>query len=312
DVVDAQELTQYDDVTEVDKSKWFNKLLLKDQKILIQSDLEYLKTRNKEKKYVVSLTKTKAGRQFGYGYLKEIIVRRADQKEYRFDEADFQGDEQFDLVNALRLFIRRTVTKKRVEDVQLGLESYQTKLIITFPQIKYDGLEVKEPYTILYKPKGVTRNKEKKYVVSLTKTKAGRQFGYGYLKEIIVRRADQKEYRFDEADFQGDEQFDLVNALRLFIRRTVIKKRVEDVQLGLESYQTKLIITFPQIKCDGLEVKEPYTILYKPKGYNNQGMSNRAWSVKDHKRTTSMLKKIDKTLLEKQIMRSLKSFVGGR
>ncbi|GKB56681.1 hypothetical protein Tco_0912867 [Tanacetum coccineum] len=30
-------------------------------------------------------------------------------------------------------------------------------------------------------------------------------------------------------------------------------------------------------------------------GYNNQGMPNQAWSVKDQKRTTSMMKKIDKT-----------------
>ncbi|GKC22777.1 hypothetical protein Tco_1024927 [Tanacetum coccineum] len=47
-------------------------------------------------------------------------------------------------------------------------------------------------------------------------------------------------------------------------------------------------------------------------GYNNQGMPNRDCSVKDQKRTTSMLKMIDKTLLERRIMRHLESFVGGR
>ncbi|GJW58116.1 hypothetical protein Tco_0104847 [Tanacetum coccineum] len=116
--------------------------------------------------------------------------------------------------------------------------------------------------------------------------------------------------------------------------RTIIKKRVEDVQLEVESYQTKLNITFPQTKCDGLDFKEPYTIVYDPigvvyqnksnrkiimraeelykfsdgtlklvydnmdsmlhnfeLGFNNQGMPSRAWSVKDHKRTASMLKK---------------------
>ncbi|GJU89201.1 hypothetical protein Tco_1301624 [Tanacetum coccineum] len=87
-----------------------------------KKDLEYLKTGNKEKKYAVSLIKPKAARyelkgleemipklwssifsrikilsvirisvdkQFGYGYLKEIVVRQADQKEYAFTEADF-------------------------------------------------------------------------------------------------------------------------------------------------------------------------------------------------------------------------------
>ncbi|GJV14840.1 hypothetical protein Tco_1360163 [Tanacetum coccineum] len=39
---------------------------------------------------------------------------------------------------------------------------------------------------------------------------------------------------------KGDEQTNLVNALWFFIRRIMIQKRVEDVQLGVESYQTKL------------------------------------------------------------------------
>ncbi|GJZ34609.1 hypothetical protein Tco_0580426, partial [Tanacetum coccineum] len=76
-----------------------------------------------------------------------------------------------------------------------------------------------------------------------------KQFGYGYLKEIVVRRANEKEYVFNEADFsrlhlndiedmlfiyvqnkihhlKGDEQVDLINALRLFTQRIVLKKRV--------------------------------------------------------------------------------------
>ncbi|GJR27977.1 hypothetical protein Tco_1104209 [Tanacetum coccineum] len=79
-------------------------------------DLEYLKTGNlKERKYTASLTKTKATSKTsktvlshcllsnedtsivritveeycGYGYLKEIVVKRANQKEYMFKEADF-------------------------------------------------------------------------------------------------------------------------------------------------------------------------------------------------------------------------------
>ncbi|GJS27389.1 hypothetical protein Tco_0488009 [Tanacetum coccineum] len=65
---------------------------------------------------------------------------------------------------------------------------------------------------------------------------------------------------------KGDEQTDLVTALCFFIRRIVLKKRVEDVQLGVESYQTKLNTTRPQVRCDNLDLKEPCTILHKPKG----------------------------------------------
>nr|GEY87378.1 hypothetical protein [Tanacetum cinerariifolium] len=127
----------------------------------------------------------------------------------------------------------------------------------------------------------------------------------------------------------------------------VIKKKVEDVQLGMESYQTKLNITMPQVRCDGLDSKEPYTIFYEPRGvfylnkdrkkylmradevykfgdgthkkvldkldymlHNfdlgyNEGMPKRSWTNKDKKRMTSMLEKIEKTLLERRIMRSL-------
>nr|GEU86116.1 hypothetical protein [Tanacetum cinerariifolium] len=44
----------------------------------------------------------------------------------------------------------------------------------------------------------------------------------------------------------GDDIVDLVNTLRMFTQSLVIKKRVEDIQLGVESYQKKLNITKPQ------------------------------------------------------------------
>ncbi|GKB20577.1 hypothetical protein Tco_0854500 [Tanacetum coccineum] len=133
------------------------------------NDLEYSRTGNSERKYTVSITKTKSVRlsrpdvfstikilsvfsvnidkQLGYGYLQEIVVRRADRKLYTFKEGDFprlhlndiedmlllhvqnkllnlDGDDIVDLVVALRMFTRILVIKKRVEDVQLGVESY--------------------------------------------------------------------------------------------------------------------------------------------------------------------------------------------
>ncbi|GJY86986.1 hypothetical protein Tco_0501012 [Tanacetum coccineum] len=75
------------------------------------NDLEYSRTGNSERKYTVSITKTKSVRlsrpdvfstikilsvfsvnidkQLGYGYLQEIVVRRADRKLYTFKEGDF-------------------------------------------------------------------------------------------------------------------------------------------------------------------------------------------------------------------------------
>ncbi|GKG29585.1 hypothetical protein Tco_0419483, partial [Tanacetum coccineum] len=45
--------------------------------------------------------------------------------------------------------------KKRVEDVQLEVESYQKKLNITKPQKKFLGISYKEAYTPLYDPNGI-------------------------------------------------------------------------------------------------------------------------------------------------------------
>nr|GEV57602.1 hypothetical protein [Tanacetum cinerariifolium] len=57
----------------------------------LNNDLEYLKTRNKERKY---------------GYLEEIVVRRADQKLYKFKEGDFPRLHLNDIEDMLLLYVR--------------------------------------------------------------------------------------------------------------------------------------------------------------------------------------------------------------
>ncbi|GKE96917.1 hypothetical protein Tco_1581772, partial [Tanacetum coccineum] len=61
-------------------------------------------------------------------------------------------------------------------------------------------------------------------------------------------------------------QTDLAIALRCFTRRTVIKYRVEDLQLGVESYQTKLNLIKPQVSAPGVNGQKPFTIFSIPKG----------------------------------------------
>ncbi|GJX86363.1 hypothetical protein Tco_0337137 [Tanacetum coccineum] len=87
-------------------------------------------------------------------------------------------------------------------------------------------------------------------------------------EEIKVRRDDQKLYTFKEGDFKRlrlqdiedmllllvqqklanltiDERYSLNVALRIFTRQIVIQRRVEDLQLGVKSYQKKLNLTKP-------------------------------------------------------------------
>ncbi|GJY60629.1 hypothetical protein Tco_0461286 [Tanacetum coccineum] len=105
-------------------------------------------------------------------------------------------------------------------------------------------------------------------ILSVTSITIDKWYGYDYLKEIVVRRADRKLYKFIEGDFprlhlndiedmlllvvqnklfnlEGYEIIDLAVALRMYTRRIVMQKRVEDLQLGVESYQKKLNISKP-------------------------------------------------------------------
>ncbi|GJR47485.1 hypothetical protein Tco_1315588 [Tanacetum coccineum] len=113
----------------------------------------------------------------------------------------------------------------------------------------------------------------------VTHVKVMKWYDYGYLEEIEVRRENQKLYKFKEGDFprlnlcdiddmmlllvqkkitnlERDVIFNLNVALRMFTKRVVILKRVEDLQLGVKSYQKKLNITksktFRLIRLDEL------------------------------------------------------------
>ncbi|GJY05214.1 hypothetical protein Tco_0371154 [Tanacetum coccineum] len=111
--------------------------------------------------------------------------------------------------------------------------------------------------------------------------------GCGYLKEIMVRRANQNLYKFKECDFpdlhlndiedmlllvaqnklfnlDGDVIMDFVTALKMFTRGIILKNRVKDVQLGVESYQRKLNLTRPQRSCLDISAKELYNPNYDP------------------------------------------------
>nr|GEU77844.1 hypothetical protein [Tanacetum cinerariifolium] len=56
-----------------------------------------------------------------------------------------------------------------------------------------------------------------------------------------------------------EERYALNVALRMFIRRTIIQERVEDLQLGFESYQKKINLTRPDTYRSDLKRMTPYT-----------------------------------------------------
>ncbi|GJU65851.1 hypothetical protein Tco_1247686 [Tanacetum coccineum] len=186
-----------------------------------------------------------------------------------------------------------------------------------------------------------------RYALWVTHVKVMRTHGYGYLEEIVVRRVDNVLYRFKE----GDDVADFAIALRMFTRSLVIQKRVEDLQLGVESYQKKINITKPDTTRPDLKKRHPYTPYKDPQGFiyvddykrnrlmrsdelykfsdgtltrllssleditkniDMEYLPKRRWSNLEKKRAHFMIKDINKLLKERRMMRSLEKFVGGR
>ncbi|GJW56308.1 hypothetical protein Tco_0103039 [Tanacetum coccineum] len=199
-------------------------------------------------------------------------------------------------------------------------------------------------------------------------------YDYGYLDKIEVRREDQLLYKFKEGDFlnlhmhdiedmllllvqkkllnlERDVIFDLGVALWMFTKRIVILKLVEDLQLGVKSYQKKLNITKLETFRTDISKRIPYTTYNNPQGiiYEDKYKRNRLmrtdklykfsdrtltsvrtvlydiasnlrmdylpkkrWSSLDRKSSRIMIKVIDQLLLERRLMRILEKFVGGR
>nr|GFA32289.1 hypothetical protein [Tanacetum cinerariifolium] len=193
-------------------------------------------------------------------------------------------------------------------------------------------------------------------------------------RDITMRKDDDKLYKFKEGDFnrlriqdkedmllllvQGkltnltvEERFAFNVSLRMFTRSIVIQRRVEDLQLGVKSYQKKLNLTRPDTYRSDLKRKDAYSAYFNPRGfiYQNKDKQNRLmridelhkfndgtltdvctalddrlkgirmkylpksiWRKSEKDRAAAMIQAIDKMLKTRRIMRSLERFVGGR
>ncbi|GJR59084.1 hypothetical protein Tco_1501246 [Tanacetum coccineum] len=65
-------------------------------------------------------------------------------------------------------------------------------------------------------------------------------------------------------NLKGEDIVHLAAALRIFTIRIVIQKRVEDLQLGVDSYQKKLNISKLRTHEEDLSRRAPYTTLLDP------------------------------------------------
>ncbi|GJR15366.1 hypothetical protein Tco_0798018 [Tanacetum coccineum] len=131
-------------------------------------------------------------------------------------------------------------------------------------------------------------------------------YDYGYLDEIKVRKEVQQLYTFKEGDFPRLLLQDIDDI------RIVIQRHVEDLQLGVKSYQKKLNLTKLDTFSDST-LNDVRTALYDiASGVRIQYLPKRKWSRFDKQRARVMIQDIDKHLFQKSLMRNLEKFIGGR
>nr|GFA33204.1 hypothetical protein [Tanacetum cinerariifolium] len=159
-------------------------------------------------------------------------------------------------------------------------------------------------------------------IIAVTNLKIVEWHSYKHLDWITVRRDDNKLYKFKEGDFkrlrlqdiedmllllvQGkltnltvEERFAFNVSLRMFTRSIVIQRRVEDLQLGVESYQKRLNLTKPDTYRSDLKQREAYTAYSNPRGfiYQNKDKKNMLmWIDELHKFSNGTLNDVRNAL----------------
>nr|GFA44873.1 hypothetical protein [Tanacetum cinerariifolium] len=101
-----------------------------------------------------------------------------------------------------------------------------------------------------------------------------------------------------------EEHFAFNVSLRMFTRSIVIQRCVEDLQLGVKSYQKKLNLTRPDTYCSDLKRKEAYIAYSNPRGfiYQNKDKHNRLMRIDElHKFNDGTLTDVRTTLDDQDI-----------
>ncbi|GJU68501.1 hypothetical protein Tco_1254760 [Tanacetum coccineum] len=207
------------------------------------NDLEFLKSSDLTKNYTTSITKTKATRYEIVG-IEDMVPTLWSPIKFGYEKDALKGIKHWG--DKRQLWYRSQNNKLSKHNV------YSTQKIFGVKSVKVEKLH-----------------------------------SYGHLDEIVVKRADRQRYKLKEGDFvnlhlndikdmlllaiqhklfhlNDSDIVDFIVAIRMFTRSLIVERRVEDLQLGVESYQKKLNITEPQKTFPEIELKELYTPSYNP------------------------------------------------
>nr|GEZ16504.1 histone deacetylase 14 [Tanacetum cinerariifolium] len=120
-------------------------------------------------------------------------------------------------------------------------------------------------------------------ILSVVQIEVFSMYGYDYMKKIVLRRVDLNEHVIAEREF----------------KQLVIRQRVEDFQLGIESYQNQVNLTKPQWMATGFEYKHDYTVIESPRAvifWDKYGVQMMMHFNEIHKFSDETLLQIDEAL----------------
>nr|GEY46402.1 hypothetical protein [Tanacetum cinerariifolium] len=114
---------------------------------------------------IIAVTDLKIVEWHSYKHLDWISVQREDDKIYKFKEGDFKRLRLQDIEDMLLLLVQGKLSNltRRVEDLQLGVKSYQKRLNLTKLDTYRSDLKRREAYTAYSNPRGfIYQDKDKK------------------------------------------------------------------------------------------------------------------------------------------------------
>ncbi|GJT86812.1 hypothetical protein Tco_1068529 [Tanacetum coccineum] len=155
-------------------------------------------------------------------------------------------------------------------------------------------------------------------ILSVVSLKTYTRYGYTFLKEIVLRRADYKEHKISEADFKNLHPNDFEDLYLLHLqgklnhlsgaekpRAIIYKDRNDQKKMMRETEVNKF--------SDGTLIRILKKLDHMIKDFVlfkfNPGMEHRIWSEDDKRRSKEFIEVIERRLI-RRIFRSLESFVG--
>nr|GEW27600.1 E-beta-farnesene synthase [Tanacetum cinerariifolium] len=204
---------------------------------------------------ILSVVRIEVFSMYGYDYMKNIVLCRADLNEHVIAERNFkylypsdfkdlnllnlQGhlnhlppkDKKI-LTTAVNQWTRQLVIRQRVEDFQLGIESYQTQVNLTKPQWTATGFEYKHDYTVIESPRAVIFQ-DKYEVQMMMHFNEIHKFSDGTLQQIVEALDYRvKEFRINRMNpglntrFWTRKDVDRCNAFMFAIQRRLRTRRI--------------------------------------------------------------------------------------